>query len=135
MEAILGQFVWSSGVTHAQTRRINPDNFPGQNKMGNILMKIRKTLITDEEEHLTTWRGIVENKKHNINNIIINNSEFPELIHQSNISTPEKPTIKRKPTSTPSGSRDRKMQAVHSPENNINKKLLLAKSRLMRHQC
>ena len=87
--------------------------------MGNILMKIRKTLITDEYGHLTTWRGIVENKKHNINNII-NNYEFPELVHQSSISTPEKPAIKRKPTSTPSGSRDRKMQAVHSPENNIN---------------
>ena len=42
VEDIPGQFVWSSGVTHAQTRRINPDNFPGQNQMGNIMMKMRK---------------------------------------------------------------------------------------------
>ena len=63
VKAIPDQLVWSSGQTHAQTRHINPVNFTGQNQMGNILMKVRKILITDKDEHLTTWRGIVEKKK------------------------------------------------------------------------
>lgn len=118
VEAIPGQFVWSSGVTHAQTRRIQPDFFPGKNRMGNILMNIRKTLKDDEYKHITTWLKIVDNKEDS--NIVVNATEFPTLTHPSNNinnSTPvQKPQIKRKPTSTPSGGNDRK---VHVQSSNI----------------
>ena len=122
VEAIQSQFLWGSGVSHVQTRHIQPDHFPGQNKMGSIL-NVRKILREEEENtHIKAWHDTINQKEKNKN--IFNTSDFPELTPAQNLEvenrgTPiTKPQIKRKPTSTPSGGNDRKKLATTSHNTN-----------------
>ncbi len=48
MEAINGDYDWSSGMSWKATLNTRPDKFPGRNKAGKILMTVRKSLLKSQ---------------------------------------------------------------------------------------
>ena len=102
VESLSNQYLWSSGLTHEQTKKTRPDKFPGKNEMGLILMNIRDTLKNDL--HPT------QDDEHPYDNTITTLELNPES---------KKPTIMRKPSGTPPGGADRK-RPKYANCNNIN---------------
>jgi ribA/ribD-fused uncharacterized protein len=47
IEAVRGDYIWGSGLSHDATLYTQKDKLPGANKMGSILMEVRERVIQD----------------------------------------------------------------------------------------
>lgn len=101
VESISKQYVWSSGLTHEQTKHTRADKFPGKNQMGIILMNVRDQLKNNT--NTSSSKPCSENEK--------------EPKTKTNSHT-QKPALKRKPSGTPPGSKDRKYTDLDNLEQN-----------------
>ena len=111
VESISKQYVWSSGLTHEQTKRTRPDHFPGKNQMGIILMNVRD-MLKKNNSNMSSSKQCPENDK-----VPNTKTQHTQSQTQNTQSQTQKPPLRRKPSGTPPGSKDRKYTNTNNFEN------------------